>query len=78
MLSSRTCCTSDSTAAHGAWIDNPGIDSDLKRHTFVRTVYERKAFVKFFERIVYFSDLYNQEGATFMMLTIMILSVCSK
>ena len=31
----------------------------------MRTVYERKAFVKFFERIVYFSDLYNQEGSFF-------------
>ena len=31
----------------------------------MRTVYERKAFVKFFERIMYFSDLYNQEGSTF-------------
>ena len=33
----------------------------------MRTVYERKAFVKFFERIVYFSDLYNQEGSFFWM-----------
>ena len=33
----------------------------------MRTVYERKAFVKFYERIVYFSDLYNQEGSFFRM-----------